>query len=192
MGQFLYRVLPRRCPPAMGTAAIRGNHQPVSRRISLATHGVVPAADGVDRELGRIVVDADAHTARILRDVVDAIRNGFAEFLVAEVMHVNLVGAAFRSIVAARVLVGADQFLLLGVGRGHRLTVGLKGDDLLVDMLELSIAVGMTAAFLCLAIDLAPGMQAFEPLGDASPPQRNPPPAPPPPPLPLTPLPPPP
>jgi hypothetical protein len=61
------------------------------------------------------VVDADTHTARILRDVVDAIRNGFAEFLVAEVMHVDLVGAAFRSIVAARVLVGADQFLLLGV-----------------------------------------------------------------------------
>src|SRR5260370_26364163 len=98
MGQFLYRVLQQRAPTAIGTAAIRGNHQPVSRRISLATHGVVPAADGVDPELGRIVVDADAHTARILRDVVDSITNSFSEFPGAERMHGHLAGAAFPTI----------------------------------------------------------------------------------------------
>src|SRR4029077_4564533 len=44
----------------------------------------------------------------------------------------------------------------------------LEGDDLLVDVFELSIAVGMTAAFLGLAIDLPAVAKAFEQLGDAA------------------------
>ena len=53
----------------------------------------MPAADGVDREIGRVMIDADAHAADIRADVVDAIGNGFAEFFIDEVMHVDLVGS---------------------------------------------------------------------------------------------------
>jgi hypothetical protein len=47
-------------------------------------------------------------------------------------VHVDLVGTTFRTIVATRVLVGADEFLFAG---------GLKGFDLRVDVLELSVPV---------------------------------------------------
>ena len=171
IGQFLQCDLPQPDPTAIGTAAIRGNHQPGGRRISLATHRLVPAADGVDRELGGIVIDADTDAARIRRDVVDTIGNGFAEFLVDEVMHIDLVRAAFRSVVAARVLVRADQFLLLGIDRDHRLTGGLQGNHLLIDMLELGVTVGMMAALLGLTIDLATIREAFEQRRDAA--RRN-------------------
>src|ERR1700680_3966552 len=43
----------------------------------------------------------DAHAARIRANVVNTVRNGLAEFLVDEVMHIDLVGAARRSIVTA-------------------------------------------------------------------------------------------
>jgi Tetratricopeptide repeat len=48
------------------------------------------------------------------------------------------------------------------------LASGLEGDDLLVDAFELSFAVGMTAAFFGLAIDLLAVAKAFEQLGDAA------------------------
>ena len=69
-----------------------------------------------------------------------------------------------RSIVAARILVLADQFLLLGVDRDHRLASGLKRRGLRVDMLELRVPIRMTAAFLGLAIDLTAVAEAFEQL----------------------------
>src|SRR5207237_8985516 len=113
-----------------------------------------PEANRVDGKFGRVVMNADTHAAGIRGNVVDAIGNGFAEVLVDEVVHLDLVGAALRSIVTAGILVGADQFLLLGIDRDYRLAGGLQGYDLLVDVFELCIAVGMMAAFLALAIDL--------------------------------------
>lgn len=62
------------------------------------------------------MIDADADAAGVRADVVDSIRNGFAEFLVDEVMDVDINRAAFRPIVASRILVFADQFFLPGVG----------------------------------------------------------------------------
>ena len=80
-------------------------------------------------------------------------------------MHVDLVRAAFWPIVTARVLVVADELFLLGIIRYHRLASRLEGHDLLVDMFELSITVGVMASFLGLAIDLAAVVEAFEQFG---------------------------
>ena len=77
-------------------------------------------------------------------------------------------GQPSGSIVTARILVVADQLFLLGVNRDHRLTSILEGHDLLVDMLELGIPVGMMAALLGLAIDLAAVVEVFKKLGDAA------------------------
>jgi hypothetical protein len=70
--------------------------------------------------LGGVVIDADADATDVGADVIDAVRDLFAEFFVDEVVHVDLVGTTFRTIVATRVLVGADEFLFLGVDRDHR------------------------------------------------------------------------
>ena len=72
-----------------------------ARRDSAPSHRLAPAANGVDGELGGVVIDADADATGIRADVVDAIGNGFAEFLIDEVMHVDLVGTALGPIVAA-------------------------------------------------------------------------------------------
>jgi hypothetical protein len=55
-----------------------------------------------------------------------------------------------------------DQFLFLGVHRDHRLPTLLKRPDLLVDMLELRIAIGMHAAFLGFPIGLQAIVQIVE------------------------------
>ena len=66
-----------------------------------------------------------------------------------------------------RVLVFADQFLLLGVDGDHRLAGGLMRFDLRVDVLELRVAIGMASALLALTIDLTAIAEAFEQLRDA-------------------------
>jgi hypothetical protein len=55
--------------------------------------------------------------------------------------------------------------------RYDRLDLGVKGESLRVDMLELGIAVRMIASLLGLT-DLAAKLQAFEQVGDAG--RRNP------------------
>lgn len=56
------------------------------------------------------------------RDIIDAIWNSLAEILVDEVVHLDLVGASCLAVVAAGVLVVADQFLRFRVDRDHRMT----------------------------------------------------------------------
>jgi hypothetical protein len=63
---------------------------------------------------------------RLSSNVVDAISNGFAEFLVDEVVHIDFIRATFRPIIAASVLVVVDQPFLLGIDRDHRLAFGQR------------------------------------------------------------------
>jgi hypothetical protein len=67
-------------------------------------------------------------------------------------MHVDCVGTPRGAVIAAAVLVLADEFLLLGVNRNDRLAGRLKRRDLAVDVLELPVAVGVVAALFGLAI----------------------------------------
>ena len=97
------------------TSAAAGDHQASASGIALPSHEFAPAANGVYRKFGSVVIDADADPADICADVIDSIRSDFAEFLVDEVMNLDLVGTTFWAIVAARVLVRADGLLFLGV-----------------------------------------------------------------------------
>src|SRR5271166_6112412 len=54
----------------------------------------------------------------------------------------------------ARILVIADQFLLLGVHRDHRLAPPLQRADLAVDVLELGVAVRVVLTLQRLAVGL--------------------------------------
>jgi hypothetical protein len=171
VGQLLQFDFPEPNPRAVGASAVGGDHQGIAFGVSLASHRLAPAANGVDGEFRGVVIDADADATGVRADVVDSVGNGFAELLVDEVVHVDLVWTALRTIVAAAVLVGADQFLLLRVDRDHRLTGGLKGFDLCVDMFELSVPVDMMAALQALAVDLAAVAETFEQL--RNPARRN-------------------
>ena len=61
-----------------------------------------------------------------------------------------------------RILVVADQFLLLGIHREDRLTTPLERLHLPVDVFKLGIAIGVILAFLGLAV----GLQAVTQVGE--------------------------
>ena len=64
-----------------------------------------------------------------------------SESLVLEIVPIDPAWMALGAPIGARVLVISNQFLLLGVHRDHRLPGSLKGEHLVVDVLELGIAV---------------------------------------------------
>src|SRR5271154_934261 len=98
------------------------------------------------------MVDAETHPPGIGCHVIDAIRRDLAELLVDEVVHSDEVRTTRRTIIAAAVFEVADQFLFLRINRYHWLSCRLKSQNLAVNMLELAIAVRMTAALFGLAI----------------------------------------
>ncbi len=111
-----------------------------------------------------VVIDADADTAGVRADIIDAIGNGLAELLADEVVRIDVERATLRLVIAAGVLVFANQFFFLGVDRDHRLAAGLMRFDLRVDVLDLRVAIRMTSAFLAVEGDLMAIAEAFEQL----------------------------
>src|SRR6202167_4975847 len=128
---------------------------------------IEPEPNAVDGELLGIMVDSKADVAVVGANVVDPVGDDFAQFLVLEIVGVDLDRPTLRAIVAAAVLELAEQFLLLRVDRYHRLIVDLKLLDLGVDIFELSVAIGMFAAFLGLAVGMAAILQFPQQLGNA-------------------------
>jgi hypothetical protein len=67
------------------------------------------------------VVDADAHPAGIVGDVIDAVWRRPAKLRNDEVVHPHRLGLTPRAVFAAAILEIADQLLLLGIDRDRRL-----------------------------------------------------------------------
>ena len=76
--------------------AIGGDRQ--ARRIGIARLAqlVPPPPDALDGEGRGIGINADADSAMVGRNVVDAIGGNLAEFRDLEIMHPNLLGVATR------------------------------------------------------------------------------------------------
>ena len=84
-------------------------------RIALAADPLDPAADRVDRELGRVAGDAETDPASIGAHIVHAVRHDLAQLLVDKIMRVDAMRIALGPIIAAAVLEVADQLLLLRI-----------------------------------------------------------------------------
>jgi hypothetical protein len=76
----------------------------------------------LDGKLGSIVVDTDVDPALVRCEIIDAIRDGFAELGIDEVMDSNLFGLSFWSPLPASILEIAHQLLLPGVDGDDRLS----------------------------------------------------------------------
>ena len=107
---------------------------------------------GADRELRGVVIDAHAHPALIQAQVKHPVRNDLAEFLINEVVDLHLFGLAAGMPLPPAILERADEFLLLGIHRDHRLAALLKAIDHGVDVLELRIGIRMRTASLVLRL----------------------------------------
>src|SRR5271157_5889615 len=112
------------------------------------------------------MVDSEADIAEVGADVVDSVGDELAQFLVLEIVGVDLDRLALRPIVAAAVLEFAEPFLLLRIDRYHRLIGRLKRLGLGVDIFKLSVAIGMFAAFLGLAVEMAAIFQFLQEFGN--------------------------
>src|SRR5258708_6114802 len=152
--QALQGHLPQTATVTVAAATVRGDHQFPGPRKTLATHIFIPAPDAVGCEIGGVMIDADADPALIVGHVVDTVGNGLAQLLVLEIMDANLLGSTLGPPCLARILEISQQFLLFRVDRHHRLAAFLYAPDLLADVFELGVTVGVVLAFAGLAVGL--------------------------------------
>jgi hypothetical protein len=122
-------------------------------RVGGAAHVGPPAADGRHGELGGVAVAACRHPPGVRGEVVDPVGHGFA-LLAGEVVDVDTARVAGRAPGPALVGVLADQLLLFRVDADDRLASGQAGGDLVVDVAELRVAVGVLGAFGGLGVGL--------------------------------------
>jgi len=160
--------LPGAAPVSVGATTVGGDQQPVGVRVVDAAAGVPPGPHRVHRERGGLVVDAHRHPSGVGAQVVDAVGDRLAR-LADEVVDLDLLRVAGGSVVAAGVLVLADEFLFLAVDADHRHPGGQGGGDGVVDVAELGIAIRVAAALQGLGV----GLQAVAGLVQQPPHQRR-------------------
>src|ERR1700712_5264098 len=124
------------------------------RGIAWRADAAPPGANGLHRERGRVMVDADADPPGIGSEIVDAIRDGPAQLLDQKVMHADFLGLALRSPLSSCVLEVSNQLLFLRVDRNHRLLLIERARHARVDVGELSVTIRMAVALAGLAVRL--------------------------------------
>src|SRR5260370_8298010 len=73
--QSLQSHFPQTATVAVAAAAVRRDHQFPSPRKALATHTLIPPANAVGREIGGVMIDADAYPAFIVGHVINTVGN---------------------------------------------------------------------------------------------------------------------
>ena len=102
--QLLQRYLPKTRAVAVAPPTVGGNQQLPGTGKSVTAHLLPPSANAVDGELGGVVVDAHAHPALVVENIVDTVGNYFPKCLVDEVVNANFLGLATRMPLASGVL----------------------------------------------------------------------------------------
>src|SRR3954467_1665965 len=121
IGQLLQLAFPHADPIPVGAATIRRNQHAAGLGIAWMTHFFPPAPDAFDGEFGRVVIDPNADPTLIGCDIVDAVGCDLAELRINEIIDANFLGFARGLPFLAAVLESADQFLLPGIDRNHRI-----------------------------------------------------------------------
>ena len=77
-GQRMPRLLPQRVAHPEAFSPISSDQQFVSRRIQLFAAVLPPSSDALHGKLRRLVIDPDEHSALIMHEIVDSVRDGTA------------------------------------------------------------------------------------------------------------------
>src|SRR5271167_1994339 len=109
VGQDLQLAFPQAYPCAVAAAAIGIDQQTSCGRITRAAEFIPPAADALDGEGRRVMIDAEIDPSYVRGDVVDAVRHGLTEFRDHEVMHTNRLRLPLWPQFAAAILEVADK-----------------------------------------------------------------------------------
>jgi len=76
--QRMPRLLPQRVAHTEAFSPISGDQQFVSRQRELFAAVLPPPAAALHGKLRRLMIDPDEHSALMMHEIVDAVRNGFA------------------------------------------------------------------------------------------------------------------
>lgn len=101
LGELLQFPLPQPRLSAIAAATVGGDQQVRCVRVGRASHLLPPAADGVRREAGGVMIDADADPALVPGQVVDPVGDGLALLRDDEVMDAHTLRGPFRVPLAA-------------------------------------------------------------------------------------------
>jgi hypothetical protein len=124
--------LPGPDPVAVAATGIGGHQQPLGLGIGDPADPLPPAPQRGHRERGRVMVGPHAHPASVSAQVVDPVGDRLANLGVGEVVHPDPLGLTGRLPLGTAIGVPANQFLLLGIDRHHRLPGGQVRAGLLV------------------------------------------------------------
>src|SRR4030081_3915976 len=122
--------------------------------MAVLSHRAPPSPDRIDRKAGSIVVRADADPAEIVRDVIDAVRNGAAQLGINEIMNIDQLGPVFWAPFATVILEITHQFLLFRINRNDGFIRSQERLRLRIDVLELGVTVDVPGSFARLAVGL--------------------------------------
>lgn len=139
---------------AVAAAAVARNQQPSSVAVVFPSHSLPPLFDRSDRERRRVVVDAHRNPRLVSLQIIHAVGNGLAEFVVGKIVHIDFNRLALGAIGAARVFSVSQHFFLLRIDRDGRLSATLTRQHAAIDVFKLRVAVGVLFPFPHFAIGL--------------------------------------
>src|SRR6266540_5289475 len=111
-----------------------------------------PPADGSNRKLRSVMVNADVHPSFLASDIIHTVWNCLSGLAIDEVVNENPDRVSNRLPFASVVLEVADQFLLLRVDRDDRIEAREKRRRLRVDVLELRVPIDVLFSFAHLGV----------------------------------------
>ena len=153
-GQGLQGHLPQSATAPIAPATIRHDQKFTRLAMTFQAQLPPPPPDRFRRKLSGIVIDAHTDPPLILGEIINAVRNGFAQVFVQKVMDPDFDRLTVRLPFASPVAKFTDQFLLFRVHRDRRLAALLKVLRRSIDVFKLRVAVWMICALSRFAIAL--------------------------------------
>src|SRR6516164_7950638 len=135
--------LPGITSATVAASGIGENQQLAAAGVALRTFLAPPVRDGMSGEGGRVMGNTDHQSAAVFVDIVDAVRDGDADGIGAEIVIVDAPRGAFPTM--AGILEVAHQFAFLAVHADNRQMTPLETVAQVGEILELEIAVGADA-----------------------------------------------
>jgi hypothetical protein len=123
-----------------------------------------PMCDGVSGEGGCVMGDADHDRASIGEQIIDAIRDGDASGIGAEIVIVDPAGRQIPT--RAGIFERADQFTFFGIDTNDGETAALKSVSKIAEVEELIVAIGTVVGGEFLVIDPKGIAHLMEEAGD--------------------------
>lgn len=152
--ELLDLPLPQMNARAVAATPVRGDEKRASSRVNGRAHFPPPPLDRTDGEARGVMVYSDRYPTGVASEIVDAVRNRLPLLGDEKVVDPNGFWISSRVPGSPGIPEVPDEFLLLRVDRDHGQSLCLEAADLVVDVAELCIAVGVVRPLASLSIRL--------------------------------------